>query len=44
MRKRHPLPAFEEVYPSLLQYLRENNVEEAAAQEALITLQARTGQ
>lgn len=44
MRKRHPLPAFEEVYPSLLQYLRENNVEEAAAQEALITLQAKTGQ
>ena len=44
MRKRHPLPAFEEVYPSLLQYLRENNVEEAAAQEALVTLQAKTGQ
>ena len=44
MRNRHPLPAFEQVYPSLLQYLRENNVEEAAAQEALITLQAKTGQ
>lgn len=44
MRNRHPLPAFEQVYPSLLQYLRENNVEEAAAQQALITLQAKTGQ
>ena len=44
MRKRHPLPAFEEVYPSLLQYLRENNVEEAAAQQALTALQTQTGQ
>ena len=39
MRNRHPLPAFEQVYPSLLQYLRENNVEEAAAQQALTALQ-----
>lgn len=44
MRNRHPLPAFEQVYPSLLQYLRENNVEEAAAQQALIALQTQTGQ
>ena len=44
MRNRHPLPAFEQVYPSLLQYLRENNVEEAAAQQALTALQTQTGQ
>lgn len=44
MRNRHPLPAFEQVYPSLLQYLRENNVEEAAAQQALTALQSQTGQ
>ena len=44
MRNRHPLPAFEQVYPSLLQYLRENNVEEAAAQQALAALQTQTGQ
>ena len=44
MRNRHPLPAFEQVYPSLLQYLRENNVEEAAAQQALTALQTKTGQ
>ncbi len=44
MRNRHPLSAFEQVYPSLLQYLRENNVEEAAAQQALIALQTQTGQ
>lgn len=44
MRNRHPLPAFEQVYPSLLQYLRENNVEEAAAQQALAGLQTQTGQ
>ena len=44
MPNRHPLPAFEQVYPSLLQYLRENNVEEAAAQQALTALQSQTGQ
>ena len=44
MRNRHPLPAFEQVYPSLLQYLRENNVEEAVAQQALTALQSQTGQ
>ncbi|WP_075564831.1 peptidylprolyl isomerase [Ihuprevotella massiliensis] len=44
MRNRHPLPAFEQVYPSLLQYLRENNVEEAAAQQTLTALQTQTGQ
>ena len=44
MRNRHPLPDFEQVYPSLLQYLRENNVEEAAAQQALTALQTQTGQ
>ena len=44
MRDRHPLQHYEELYPSLLQYLRKNHVEEAAANQRIAQLQAITGQ
>lgn len=44
MRSRQPLQSYEELSPKLLQYLRENNVEEAAAQQMLEDIKQKTGQ
>ena len=44
MRNRQHLPPFAEVYPSIVENLRKNDIEEMAAQQALALIQQKTGQ
>lgn len=44
MRERHPLPSFEQSYPQILEMLRSQGAEEAAAQHQLASIEQRTHQ
>ena len=44
MRNRQHLPPFAEVYPSIVENLRKNDIEEMAAQQSLALIQQKTGQ